>query len=69
MTRAITQSDLSALLEDANSQNMALAEPARAKLIAIGQDPAAISDPDIRSWLQNEIAIWSIEDPDSAPSV
>jgi hypothetical protein len=69
MTSQITQAELSAILEEANSQNMALAEPARAKLIALFQDPTAIRDPDLRFWLQNEIAIWSIEDPTSAPSV
>jgi hypothetical protein len=62
MTSPFSRTKLSAILEEANSQNMALAEPARAKLIALAQDPAAIGDPDLLVWLKNEIAIWSIED-------
>jgi len=62
MTTPFSRSKLSAILEEANSQNMALAEPARAKLIALAQDPDAIGDPDLLFWLKNEIAIWSIED-------
>ena len=62
MTSPFSLPALSAILEEANSQNMALAEPARAKLIEIAGDPAAITDPDLRAWLKNEIAIWSIED-------
>lgn len=62
MTTPFSLPALTAILEDANSQNMALAEPARAKLIALARDPAAIGDPDLQAWLKNEIAIWSIED-------
>lgn len=62
MTSPFSLPALTAILEDANSQNMALAEPARAKLIALAQDPGAIADPDLLLWLKNEIAIWSIED-------
>ena len=68
MISPIGTPELTSLLEEANSQNMALAEPARARLLALAQDPAAIGDPDVRSWLKNEIAIWSNEEPD-APSV
>ncbi len=62
MTSPFSRTKLTAILEEANSQNMALAEPARAKLIALAQDPVAIGDPDLLLWLKNEIAIWSIED-------